>query len=103
MTIKKRSSEEKGKESNIYILYDIADMWTKKESLKEATDQSNSSQSSNNNSSADSILPTGGKSQDVKAFSRDMLNEIYDFNILVENNKTTVESVDSLMELHWMY
>ncbi len=33
LTIQKRSSEEKGKESNIYTLYDIADMWIKKESL----------------------------------------------------------------------
>lgn len=100
LQIKNRISEEKGNQSNIYILYDFADIWIKKESLTEdTTDQSTTSQSSNNNSSADSILPTGEKSQDSKAFSRDMLNELYDFDILVENNKTTVESINSIMEL----
>lgn len=101
LRVENRKTENGDFTSNLYTIFTDKELFLpdKKKSPEEATDQSNTSQSSNNNLSADSILPTGGKSQDTKAFSRDMLNEIYDFDILVENNKTTVESVDSIMEL----
>jgi DNA-binding MarR family transcriptional regulator len=40
-----------------------------------------------------------GESQYTKAFSRDMVNEIYDFNIILHDRSTQKEDFDSLFEL----
>lgn len=41
----------------------------------------------------------GTNSQDDNSFSRQMINEIYDFNILIENNQGNISLLDAIMEL----
>ncbi len=101
LRIENRTSEEKGKESNLYTLYDFADMWIKRESLKEATDQSNTSQSSQTShfDNSDNTI-SELKSQDTYSlFNRNMLEEIYDYDILKQDCPEQIGLFDSLLEL----
>lgn len=72
----------------------------KEKEVASATDQSTDSTSQlNTNSFENNTTIKKGQSQDYNAFSRQMINEIYDFNILTENNKCSISLLDAIMEL----
>ena len=72
----------------------------KEKEVASATDQSTDSTSQlNTNSFENNTTIKKGQSQDYNAFSRQMINEIYDFNILTENNQCSISLLDAIMEL----
>lgn len=100
LLIEKRKSNKKGNESNIYTLLDYKEIWTEKKSLEEDTDQSTSLNPQNNQFVNSDNTISDGKSQDTYSlFTRDMLNEIYDYDIMKNDRPDQIGLFDSLIEL----
>lgn len=73
---------------------------TQKKEVASATDQSTDSTSQQfSNTIINNNTLLGTNSQDDNSFSRQMINEIYDFNILIENNQGNISLLDAIMEL----
>lgn len=73
---------------------------TQKKEVASATDQSTDSTSQQfSNTIINNNTIFGPNSQDDNSFSRQMINEIYDFNILIENNQGNISLLDAIMEL----
>lgn len=72
----------------------------KEKEVVPATDQStDSTPQINTNSLENNTTINRGKSQDNIAFTRQMLNELYDFDILISNDKTKENYYDQVLEL----
>ena len=72
----------------------------KEKELVSETDKSTDTNPQQNSYSSEINTTTNqAQSQDYKAFTREMLNEIYDYQILIENNKTNENFLDAIMEL----
>lgn len=100
LLIEKRKSDKKGNESNIYTLLDYKEIWTEKKRLEEETDQSTSLTPQNNQFVNSDNTISNGKSQDTYSlFTRDMLNEIYDYEIMKNDHPEQIGLFDSLIEL----
>lgn len=73
---------------------------SKEKEVVSATDQSTDSTSQQfSNTIINNNTLFGSNSQDDNSFSRQMINEIYDFNILIENNQGNISLLDAIMEL----
>jgi len=100
LLIEKRKSDKKGNESNIYTLLDYKEIWTEKKSLEEETDQSTSLNPQNNQFITSNNTIADVKSQDTyNVFTRDMLNDIYDYDILKNDRLEQIGLFNSLIEL----
>lgn len=100
LLIEKRKSEKKGNESNIYTLLDYKEIWTEKKSLEEETDQSTSLNPQNYQSiNSDNTISDNKSQATYKLFTRELLNEKYDYDILKNDYPDQIALFDSLIEL----
>ena len=100
LIVEKRKSVKKGYESNLYTLLDMKEIWTEKESLDKNTDQSiNLNPQKSPFVDSDNII-SETKSQDTyNLFTRDMVNEIYDYDILKNDYPDQISLLDNFIEI----
>lgn len=101
LSIEHRVSNKGKIQSNLYTIFTDKSLFMnkKEKGLTTDTDQSTEISPENSNKLIINHTSTQEESQGIKAFSRNMVNEIYDYDILTTNQPQRKDTYHSIMEL----